>query len=115
VVDSGRCRWKVENEGINVLKKQGYHFEHNYDHGDQHLANVLLSLLLLAFLFHTLLDLGCQLYHAIRRELGARRQFFHDLQALTRYIHFASWHQLLLFMAQARELDIPPDPALDTG
>ena len=115
VVASGRCRWKVENEGINVLKNQGYHFEHNYGHGVQHLANVLLSLLLLAFLFHTVLDLGCQLYHAIRRTLGARRKFFNDVQALTRYMHFASWHQLLVFMAQGLELDIPHEPALDTG
>jgi hypothetical protein len=33
----------VENEGINVLKQRGYHFEHNYGHGDQHLSTVLLS------------------------------------------------------------------------
>jgi hypothetical protein len=115
VVDSGRCRWKVENEGINVLKNQGYHFEHNYGHGHEHLANLLLSLLLLAFLVHTVLDLGCQLYHAIRRSLGARRKFFQDIQALTRYIHFASWHQLLLFMAQGMDLELPHVLRLDTS
>ena len=107
VAESGRARWKVENEGINVLKNHGYHFTHNYGHGTQHLANVLLSLLLLAFLFHTVLDLGCQLYHDIRRSLGARRKFFQDIQSLTRYIYFSSWHQLLLFMAQSLELPIP--------
>jgi len=115
VAESGRCRWKVENEGINVLKNQGYNFEHNYGHGDEHLANVLLSLLLLAFLFHTVLDLGCQLYHAIRHALGARRKFFNDVQALTRYIHFASWSQLLRYMAQGLDLAIPQEPAYDTG
>lgn len=115
VADGGRCRWKVENEGINVLKNHGYNFEHNYGHGDEHLANVLLSLLLLAFLFHTVLELGCQLYHAIRRSLGARRKFFNDLQALTRYMHFASWHQLLVFMAQGLELDISHELAFDTS
>jgi hypothetical protein len=41
----------VENEGINVLKNRGYNFEHNYGHGQQHLSIVLLTLLLLAFLF----------------------------------------------------------------
>ena len=115
VAESGRCRWKVENEGINVLKNQGYNFEHNYGHGDEHLANVLLSLLLLAFLFHTVLDLGCQLYHAIRHALGARRKFFNDVQALTRYIHFASWSQLLRYMAQGLDLVIAQEPAYDTG
>lgn len=25
----GRTRWKIENEGINILKRKGYHVEHN--------------------------------------------------------------------------------------
>jgi len=115
VAASGRCRWKVENEGINVLKNHGYNFTHNYGHGEEHLANVLLSLLLLAFLFHTVLFLGSQLYQAIRRALGARRKFFNDLQALTRYIHFVSWHQLLLLMAQGMDLVLTHDLEFDTG
>ena len=108
VVASGRSRWKVENEGINVLKNRGYNFEHNYGHGKQHLAAVLLTLMLLAFLFHTALDLSCLVYQAIRRELAVRRTFFDDLRALTRYIYFASWQQLLTFMYQ--QLDIAPEP-----
>ena len=108
MVASGRSRWKVENEGINVLKNRGYHFEHNYGHGKQHLAAVLLTMMLLAFLFHTALDLSCLVYQAIRRELAVRRTFFDDLRALTRYIYFASWQQLLTFMYQ--QLDIAPEP-----
>jgi hypothetical protein len=27
---AGRAHWKVENENLNVLKNQGYNFEHNY-------------------------------------------------------------------------------------
>jgi hypothetical protein len=30
-----RARWKIENETFNTLKNQGYHFEHNFGHGDQ--------------------------------------------------------------------------------
>jgi hypothetical protein len=52
VVASGRSRWKVENEGFNVLKNRGYNFEHNYGHGQKYLSMVLLTLLILAFLFH---------------------------------------------------------------
>ncbi|MDO8466512.1 MAG: transposase, partial [Gallionella sp.] len=29
----GRARWKIENETLNTLKNQGYHFEHNFGHG----------------------------------------------------------------------------------
>jgi hypothetical protein len=104
VARDGRSRWKVENEGINVLKNHGYHFEHNYGHGQQHLSTVLLTLLLLAFLFHTVLHLTCRFYQAVRRELGTRRTFFNDLRALTRYLYFSSWQQLLFFMFQQLEL-----------
>jgi hypothetical protein len=105
VVAAGRARWKVENEGFNVLKNQGYHFEHNYGHGQQHLAAVLLTLLFLAFLFHTVLHLSCPMYQAIRRALGARRNFFNDLRALTRYFYFPSWDEMIAFMFQKLELD----------
>jgi hypothetical protein len=107
IVADGRSRWKVENEGFNVLKNQGYHFEHNYGHGQQHLSTVLLTLLLLAFLCHTALGLSCTTYRAVRRELGARRTFFDDLRTLTRYLYFSDWQCLLTFMYQ--QLDLPPE------
>jgi hypothetical protein len=40
----------VENEGNNVLKTKGYHFEHNFGHGEENLSTLLLTLLLFAFL-----------------------------------------------------------------
>ena len=105
VVAAGRTRWKVENEHNNVLKNHGYHLEHNYGHGQQHLASFLLSLNLLAFLFHTVLSLSDDIYQAVRKELGARRTFFQDLLALTRYLHFANWDDLLGFMYKGLEIN----------
>jgi hypothetical protein len=49
---AGRLRTKNNN----MLKTKGYHLEHNFGHGSQHLASFLLSLNLLAFLFHTVLE-----------------------------------------------------------
>jgi Transposase DDE domain len=46
----GRTRWRIENETFNTLKNQGYHFEHNYGHGYQHLCVVLAMLMMAAFL-----------------------------------------------------------------
>ena len=57
ITAAGRCRWKTENENHNVLKTKGYHLEHNFGHGQEHLASCLLTLNLLAFLFHTVLHL----------------------------------------------------------
>jgi len=107
VVADGRSRWKVENEGLNVLKNRGYNFEHNYGHGQQYLSMVLLTLLLLAFLFHTALDFSCLIYQAVRRELVARRTFFNDLRALSRYLYFPSWDHMLTFMYH--QLEIAPE------
>jgi len=108
VARDGRNRWKVENEGINVLKNRGYHFEHNYGHGQRYLSMVLLTLLLLAFLFHTALALSCPSYQAVRRELGPRRTFFGDVRTLTRYLYFPTWQHLLTFMFRKLELPRPP-------
>ena len=30
IVERGRMRWKIENEGFNTQKRQGYHLEHRY-------------------------------------------------------------------------------------
>jgi hypothetical protein len=105
-VAAGRARWKVENEGYNVLKRHGYYLEHNYGHGDQHLSTVIVMLILLAFLCHTVLRLCDRSYQRLRDELGTRQTFFNDLQALTRYIFFRSWDHLTAFMISG--LDMAP-------
>ncbi len=95
---SGRTRWKVENESNNTLKTKGYHLEHNYGHGKQYLASILASLTLIAFLLHTLLDMGCDLYRQLRQELPSRVSFFNDLRAVTTYWPFESWERMFTFM-----------------
>ncbi|HEY5869577.1 MAG TPA: hypothetical protein VI542_29115 [Candidatus Tectomicrobia bacterium] len=46
----GRARWKIDNETFTTLKNQGYNFEHNYGHGEQHLSVVFAIVRMLAFL-----------------------------------------------------------------
>lgn len=110
IVQAGRTRWKIENEGNNVLKNRGYHLEHNFGHGQQHLSTVLLTLNLLAFLCHTVLHLVDQRYRRLREHLAVRQTFFNDIQTLTRYLCFDSWDHLLDFMLRQLELDILPAP-----
>jgi hypothetical protein len=104
----GRTRWKVENENINVLKTKGYNLNHNFGHGQSHLANVFFSLNLLAFLIHTAQHLLNKAYRLLRNTLAVRRTFFNDLKALTRYMVFDSWETLFEFMIDGLELDMPP-------
>ena len=104
IVMAGRARWKSENEGHNVLKTKGYHLEHNFGHGQHHLSMLLLTLNLLAFLFHTVLHLVDESYQRIRQQRGTRQGFFNDIKALTQYCIFESWDHLLLFMLGDVEL-----------
>ena len=109
IAEAGRARWKVENENNNVLKTKGYHLEHNFGHGQQYLASFLLTLNLLAFLFHTVLELVDAKYRLLRQALGPRRTFFNDIKTLTRYLYFDSWQHLLDFMIKQLELDLQFD------
>jgi hypothetical protein len=111
VAQAGRGRWKIENENNNVLKTKGDHLEHNFGHGQQYLAAFMLSLNLLAFLFHTVLEWSDEKYALLRRVLARRQTFFEDIQALTRYMVFDRWHHLMDFMIQGLEIQ----PQLDTS
>jgi hypothetical protein len=75
--------------------------EHNFGHGDQHLATFLLTLNLLAFLFHTVLQLLDESYQRIRLLLGTRIRFFQDLRTLTTYFVFDSWQHLFDFILES--------------
>lgn len=106
IVKAGRSRWKIENESNNVLKNHGYNLEHNFGHGQEQLCEILLTLNLLAFLFHSALALANSTYQKIRQLLGSRRSFFNDLRTLLKYFWFPTWSDLLSFM-----LDDNPPPS----
>jgi hypothetical protein len=119
VAQAGRGRWKIENENNNVLKTKGYHLEHNFGHGKQYLSATMLSLNLLAFLFHTVLEWSDERYALLRQVLARRQTFFEDMRALTRYMVFESWHHLMDFMIKGLKLEsklaLKLSPKLDTS
>jgi hypothetical protein len=98
----GRTRWKVENENNNTLKTKGYHLEHNFGHGKEHLSGFLFTLNILAFLFHTVLDFLDEDY-AKAREKSPRAEFFKEIEVLTKHLYFDSWESLMLFMIRDRD------------
>jgi hypothetical protein len=106
-----RTRWKTENENHNILKTKGYHLEHNFGHGKQHLASFLLTLNLLTFLFHSVLKLIDGSYQLVRQLFVTRKRFFADLRTLTTYFVFESWHHLLSFMLD----EFDPRPVDDSS
>jgi hypothetical protein len=105
---AGRARWKIENETFNVLKTKGYNLEHNFGHGKENLATVLVTLNLLAFAFHTVAelteDLWCQALHIA----GTRVRFFSKLREITDYLLFPSWRVLFETLTFKISLVLPP-------
>lgn len=106
IVQAGRARWKVENENNNTLKTQGYHLTHNFGHGKQHLSATLVTLNLLAFLLHSVLDRMDSKYQLIRAKIPSRKMFFQHVQALTCYHCFDSFDALLDFMMRGWDLSL---------
>lgn len=67
----GRLRWKIENEGFNIQKNNGYELEHAYSEHPQAAKNFYL-LLQIAHLISQLLEKGL-LAKRMTRDLGAVR------------------------------------------
>lgn len=103
VIVWGRSRWKIENEGNNTLKTKGYHFEHNYGHGKKHLSAFLATLILLAFLCHTIMAFASEAYRRLRSKLPTRQMFFHHIEAVAAYVHVDCWDDLFFFMLKGLE------------
>jgi hypothetical protein len=91
----GRARWKIENETFNVLKTNGYNLEHNFGHGQETLASVLVTLNLLAFAFHTAARWAVLAWRKAVIARGATYRFFEHLRTVTAYVVFENWDHLL--------------------
>ncbi len=57
-----------------------------------------MSLNLLAFLFHTVLDLVNDTYQKVRELLATRTTFFNDIRTLLKYFWFPDWSAFFLFI-----------------
>jgi hypothetical protein len=104
----GRARWKIENESFNVLKTKGYNLEHNFGHGKENLAAVLVTLNLLAFAFHTVVELTEELWRRALDIRGTRVGFFSKLREITALVIFPSWRTLFETLTFKISLVLPP-------
>jgi hypothetical protein len=97
----GRARWKIENETFNVLKCGGHNLAHNFGHGKDTLASVLVLLNLLAFACHTVAALAVLAWRTALAAKGATYRFFEHLRTITTYVVFQDWAHLPRAIAQA--------------
>jgi hypothetical protein len=107
-----RARWKIENEGFNVLKNNGYHLEHNFGHGKENLAMMFAAMNLLAFAFHTVCDCIEDLWIKARLAKRARKRLFEHIRTITAYLVFPSWETLLKTIINSKP---PPEIEAQLG
>lgn len=106
---AGRARWRIENETFNTLKNQGYGFEHNYGHGDNHLATVFAQLMMLAFLIDQVQQRSCRLFQAARARAERPLYFWDEVRSLVKTFRFRDWETLygaIAFGIRPREPEI---------
>ena len=72
VACGGRTRWRIENETFDTLENQGYHFEHDYGHGYEHLAVVFALLMMLAFSTDQVQQKCNPLFQKAKEEKGSK-------------------------------------------
>jgi hypothetical protein len=90
----GRARWKIENETFNTLKNHGYHFEHNFGHGYQHLSTVMVHLMMLAFLIDQIQQRCCTLFNRAMDKAETRSRFWQQIRGLFQHYLIPEWEAL---------------------
>lgn len=106
VMRGARAKWKIENETFNTLKTQGYHLEHNYGHGKQHLATNLACLTFIAFLIDQIEQLACPLFQNALISAKSKKAFWHYIRGLFDWFYIDSWTELLTAVAQRKSTNI---------
>lgn len=91
---AGRARWKIENETFNTLKNQGYHFEHNFGHGQLYLATVFAHLMMLAFLVDQIQQRCCKQFQKALKKAERKLYFWEQLRGLFFHYLIDSWECL---------------------
>ena len=106
VMRAGRSRWKIENETFNTLKNQGYHFEHNFGHGQQNLATVLALLMMLAFLVDQIQQRYCPIFRQLRKGISTKVKLWELMRSLFHVLLFESMEALFRHMASLYRLHL---------
>jgi hypothetical protein len=94
----GRARWQIENETFNTLKNQGYHFEHNFGHGEQHLSVVMALLMMLAFLVDQVQQLCDPVFQALLKNMKQKCRLWQRIRGTFECFHLTSFRQLHEFL-----------------
>jgi len=65
--------FSLKDSSLLAFDKQGYHFEHNFGHGKNHLSVIFAMLMMLAFAVDQAQQLACRLFQAAWVKAGSKR------------------------------------------
>lgn len=94
IVKAGRGRWKIENETFNTLKNQGYHFNHNFGHGEKHLCTNFALLMILAFLIDQIQQLSNDLFQKALKKSEWKKYLWDDVRSFFKTLPFDSMEMI---------------------
>lgn len=109
VMRAGRARWRIENETFNTLKNQGYHFEHNFGHGNRNLSSVFANLMVLAFLIDQIEAHCCGLFQAAFGKMGRLKYLREKIRSFFLVMIIPSWEVLYQSIAYGHEANLTPN------
>ena len=107
LVGHGPARWRIENETFNTLKNQGCEFEHNFGHGERHLATVFACLMMLAFGIDQLQKACCPLFRAAQARKGRAKYFWEDFRSMFTTFRLPDWDTFYRALAFGHEAPVP--------
>ncbi len=102
-----RARWKIENETFNTLKNQGYHFGHNFGLGKQHLSEVFVLLMMLAFLVDQIQQLCCPLFRAAWIKLKSKRSLWEKVRSKFNEFYIETMEDLYRALLDHKQVPLP--------
>ena len=102
-----RARWKIENETFNTLKNQGYHFGHNYGLGKKHLSEMLVFLMMLAFLVDQIQQLCCPLFNAAWKEWKSKRSLWEKVRSKFHEFSIQTMEELYRSLLEHKQIPLP--------
>lgn len=102
-----RARWKIENETFNTLKNQGYNFGHNYGLGKKHLSELLVYLMMLAFLVDQIQQLCCPLFNAVWKEWKSKRSLWEKVRSKFHEFSIQTMEDLYRALLDHKQIPLP--------
>ena len=100
----------THHETFNTLKNQGYHFEHNFGHGHQHLATNFSMLMMLAFAIDQIQAHCCTFFQQALHAQKAKSYLWEKMRACFAFFYIQDWEQFFTALIDGPTIcDIIPD------